>query len=598
MNSNVEEVKSRINIVDLISEYIRLQKAGSNYKALCPFHNEKTPSFMVSEEKQIWHCFGCGKGGDIFSFVMEIEGLDFKEALETLARKAGVRLEKFSRPREEGVADKNRLYSILELATRWYEKNLWAGKGGRKVLAYLRKRGLKDGTIKKFRLGYAPEGWRHMLEFLTKRGYKLPEIAQTGLLVEKAEEESRIKNQESRSYDRFRDRIIFPIFDIMGRPVGFSARVAPGGDETSAKYVNTPQTVLYDKSRTLYGLHLAKTEIKRRDEAILVEGNTDVVASHQAGFENTIAVCGTALTSEQIKIIKRYTENLKMCFDMDEAGQAAARRSAKEALKNDLNIKVISISAGKDAADCVKEDEKEWKRAVEGARGIMEFYFEDAFSRYDSRDPRQKKKIAQELLNIIKDIASPIEQACWVKALAERLDIDEKVLMDVLKTAGLKEKKIWKKERREEIQKDKSYSLERKILGLLLNFPDESRREVKSINVDYFQGRAERNILEVIKKNKADYTLDKIRSALADYEDIKLVNEVAFETEVQFEHQPNAADPVTELRDCVKRLAKNKLKEKVLRLSRDIKTAEANGDREAVKILMNEFQSLTSRINN
>ena len=328
--SDVEEVKNRISVVDLVGEYVRLQKAGSNWKALCPFHNEKTPSFMVSEERRSFHCFGCGKGGDIFTFVMEMEGIGFREALERLAEKAGVQLKRgdLGYKRDQGK-EKAKLFQILELATKWYEKNLWEGKGKEKILRYLRERGLTDESIKKFRLGYAPDGWNNMLNFLKGRNYKIEEIAKTGLLVEKNREERNISNTKyqipnTRHYDRFRDRIIFPIQDIMGRVVGFSARVSPGGDEKTAKYINTPQAELYDKSKILYGLNLAKAEIKKRDEAILVEGNTDVIASHQAGFGNAIAVSGTALTLEQIKTIKRYTENLKMAFDIDiaEIGRA------------------------------------------------------------------------------------------------------------------------------------------------------------------------------------------------------------------------------------------------------------------------------------
>ena len=360
MNSDVEDVKSRINVVDLVGEYVRLTKAGSNWRALCPFHNEKSPSFMVSEERRSWHCFGCGKGGDVFSFIMDMEGIGFREALEQLAQKAGVQLKRFEKGDKGQESLKPKLFNILELATKWYEKNLWDGKERDKILKYLRDRGIVDGTIRKFRLGYAPDGWRNILEFLQKRDHKIEEIAKTGLLVEK-EASNNSRTQNIGFYDRFRDRIMFPVQDVMGRVIGFSARVAPGGDEKNAKYINTPQSELYDKSKTLYGLHLAKTEIKKRDEVILVEGNMDVIASHQVGFGNTIAVSGTALTYDQIKIIKRYTENIKMAFDMDSAGQAAAKKSARVCLENDLNVRIVLLSSGKDAADVIRENKEIWE---------------------------------------------------------------------------------------------------------------------------------------------------------------------------------------------------------------------------------------------
>ena len=231
MDSDVEEIKNRLNIVDVLGEYIRLDKAGANFRAVCPFHNEKTPSFMVSEEKQIWHCFGCGKGGDIFGFVMEMEGLEFREALRLLAEKAGIQLKSYNSKETE---KKNRTLEILELATKFYEVQLWKGDGKVKILKYLRERGLRDQTIKEFRLGYAPRGWRNVLIFLTKRGYKIEEIAKTGLLVQKTTNSGQRTASSDNYYDRFRDRIIFPIADYSRKIVGYSARVAPGGDESQA----------------------------------------------------------------------------------------------------------------------------------------------------------------------------------------------------------------------------------------------------------------------------------------------------------------------------------------------------------------------------
>ena len=251
---------------------------------------------------------------------------------------------------------------------------------------------------------------------------------------------------------------MFPIQDVMGRVIGFSARVAPGGDEKNAKYINTPQSELYDKSKTLYGLHLAKTEIKKRDEVILVEGNMDVIASHQAGLGNTVAVSGTALTYDQIKIIKRYTENLKMAFDMDSAGQAAAKKSARVCLENDLNVRIVLLSSGKDAADVIRENKEIWEKSVREARGLVEYYFEDIFARYDAKDPVGKKKIAKELLNVIKDISSPVEQSHWLKVLAEKLGTEEKVLAGVLEQAKRKKRKQRRSEKEEEKPEKKGHA--------------------------------------------------------------------------------------------------------------------------------------------
>lgn len=598
-SSEIEEIKNCLNIAEVVGEYIRLTKAGSAWKALCPFHNEKSPSFMVSEERGSWHCFGCGKGGDIFSFVMELEGIGFREALEQLAGKAGVELKRNEnwKATSEDRDGKKELYKILELATKWYEKNLWEGRGKEKILGYLRERGLSDQSIKNFRLGYAPDGWRNMLEFLLKKGHTIDEINKTGLLVEKNSENNiqntKYKIPDTNYYDRFRDRIMFPIQDILGRVVGYSARVAPGGDEKNAKYVNTPQTALYDKGKILYGLNLAKVEIKKRNEAVLVEGNTDVIASHQAGFVQTVAVSGTALTAEQVKIIKRYAENIKMGFDMDAAGQTAARRSIKICLENDLNVKIISLSAGKDAAECLKENPEVWKKAVENASGVMEYYFQESFSRYDPKKPTDKKKIAQELLNVIKDISNPIEQAHWVNDLAGKIETDEKILFSVLEKARSKEAQSAVRDEESE-KENQGKSLEKNILGIILAFPNECVSELGKIHAGDFQNEKERAILEAIKKDKENLSLEKVKALFSDYETGKFLAEAVFEAEAGFVQELNGKqiDPARELERYVRRLKEKRLKEKISQITRDIRLAEASSDKAGAKLLMEKFQKL------
>ena len=595
----IEEIKNRLNIAEVVGEYIRLTKAGSAWKALCPFHNEKSPSFMVSEERGSWHCFGCGKGGDVFSFVMELEGIGFREALEQLAGKAGVELKRTVNREQESVNNdkKAELYKILELATKWYEKNLWEGRGKEKILGYLRERGLNDQNIKKFRLGYAPDGWRNILEFLLKKGYTINEINKTGLLVEKNSENKisdiRYQMPDINYYDRFRDRIMFPIQDILGRVVGYSARVAPGGDEKNAKYVNTPQTALYDKGKILYGLNFAKVEIKKRNEAVLVEGNTDVIASHQAGFENTIAVSGTALTEDQIKILKRYSENLKMGFDMDAAGQTAARRSIKICLENDLNVKIISLSSGKDAADCLKENSEVWKKAVESASGVMEYFFQETFSRLDPKKPTDKKKIAQEILNVIKDISNPVEQSHWIKVLSGKIGTEEKVLMDVLEKVKSKETQGAVREKEDE-KGGRENSLEKNILGIILAFPNECRSGLSKIHVGDFQNEKEKAIIEAIKKDKENFSLEKVKALFSDYETGKFLAEAVFEAEAGFgqELSSKQIDPAGELERYTKRLKEKRLKEDISRITQDIRSAEASSDKAGAKLLIEKFQRI------
>ena len=551
---------------------------------------------MVSEERRSFHCFGCGKGGDIFTFVMEMEGIGFREALERLAEKAGVQLKRgdLGYKRDQGK-EKAKLFQILELATKWYEKNLWEGKGKEKILRYLRERGLTDESIKKFRLGYAPDGWNNMLNFLKGRNYKIEEIAKTGLLVEKNREERNISNTKyqipnTRHYDRFRDRIIFPIQDIMGRVVGLSARVSPGGDEKTAKYINTPQAELYDKSKILYGLNLAKAEIKKRDEAILVEGNTDVIASHQAGFGNAIAVSGTAITLEQIKTIKRYTENLKMAFDMDIAGQAAAKKSARICLENDLNVRIVLLSKGKDVADIIREEKSLWEKAVAEARGIVEYFFENAFSQHDAKSPTGKKKIAQELLNVLKDIADPVEKSHWVKVLAEKLDVKEETLVEILRKAKSEANRTGeeKKETRQDIEKEKA--VEKRIIGLLAAFPRETEKQREVLSSDDFFGKEEKEIIQKITRGNTDF--DKVKNLVSGYEAQKLIDEAIFEVEVDRE-EGRIPHPANELGKALKRHKKSRIKKKIAEISCDIKEAEKAGDKERLKELMEEFRNLS-----
>lgn len=429
----VNDIKARLNVVDVVGGYLKLSKSGTHWKACCPFHNEKSPSFMVNEERQIWHCFGCGKGGDIFSFVEEIEGVEFREALNLLAEKAGVELPKYRKESvfaSGGVEEPDRTKEILELSTKFYEKQLWDGMGKKTALPYLRKRGLTDESIRHFRLGYAPEGWRHGFDFLVSRGYREQEIEKAGLSIR--------KEGGSGQYDRFRDRIMFPISDIVGRIIGYSARVAPGGDESQAKYINTPETPVYHKSRVLYGLYQAKQAVKERGFSVLVEGQMDVIACHQAGIGNTIAASGTALTAEQLDILKRYGKEIRLFFDMDGAGQAAAWKSAMLAFERELETAVISLPHGKDAADAALEDADVLRRAVETPKPAAKYFLEKLVAGNDPRTASGKRAIAEGYAPLLLSMKNPIDRGFWQKALSDAIGVEEKTISGVLQDVSLK----------------------------------------------------------------------------------------------------------------------------------------------------------------
>lgn len=421
----VQDIKARLNIVDVVGGYVRLAKSGSHWKACCPFHNEKSPSFMVNEERQIFHCFGCGKGGDMFSFVEEIESVDFREALRLLAEKAGVELPKYRKTAgfSGGIEEPDRTKEILELSTRFFETQLWSGEGTKKTLPYLYDRGLSDESIRTFRLGYAPEGWRHLLDFLVSRGYREAELERAGLVI---------KKEGGGYYDRFRDRIMFPIGDIVGRIIGYSARVAPGGDESQAKYINTPETAVYHKSRALYGIYQAKQVMKEEGFSVLVEGNMDVIACHQAGIRNTVAVSGTALTVEQLDILKRYGSEIRLFFDMDGAGQAASWKSSLLALEKELEVSIIALPQEKDAADAAKDDPEALRGAVSHPVPVAKYFLGKLLRTHDTATPTGKRRIAEGFSPLLASMRNQIEHAHWRKVLAETLGVEEKVLSDVL----------------------------------------------------------------------------------------------------------------------------------------------------------------------
>ena len=425
VEDNISKIKDKVDVVDLIGSYIRLQKAGINYKARCPFHNEKSASFFVSPERQIWHCFGCGVGGDIFGFVKQIEGVEFPEALRILARRAGVELSTF-RLNPEYQNTKTKLYEISELAAKFFGKQLHESTTGKLALSYLKDRGLTNESIEKFKLGYAPESWDGLGNFLA-RNYDIQSIADTGLLA---------KKENGGFYDRFRSRIMFPIFDLNSQIVGFAGRIfGDKKDESAGKYVNTPQTAIYDKSRVLYGLNFAKMDMRKKNRCLVVEGNMDVIMSHQAGAEHAVASSGTAMTGGHLQIIKRYTDNLDLCFDADIAGEMATQRGVDLALARGFNVGILAIDEKgiKDAADFVKAHGTAWAEYAEKkSKPFMEYFFEKNRKDSDLSTALGKKLFSQKLMPLVASLSNGVERAHWVGELAIALKLKEDVVRSEL----------------------------------------------------------------------------------------------------------------------------------------------------------------------
>jgi len=416
MSSTVEQIKSRLDITDVVQSYIKLQKAGANFKANCPFHNEKTPSFFISPARQSWHCFGCSRGGDMFSFVMEIEGIDFLESLKILADRAGVEVEKIDKNRQN---ERLRLLQLMDEAVKFYETEL---RKNADVVAYLKKRGMKGETAKAFNIGFAPAGWNNLRDYLKDKGYSESEMEKAGMAVKSAK-------AQAGYYDRFRSRIMFPISNASGQTVGFSGRIfGEEGTDSGGKYINSPQTVLYDKSGILYAFDKAKNEIRKKDACVIVEGQMDAVMSHQAGATNAVAISGTALTFEHLKLIKRLTEKIIMAFDKDEAGARASSKGIDMALAEGFEVKIAVSPSGKDPADAVLDNPESWLKAVSEAKKVIEFYLE----LFDER-----KDIERKILPYIAVLPSEMEKAGWVKKISEKLKIKEDAVWDELKKVRL-----------------------------------------------------------------------------------------------------------------------------------------------------------------
>ncbi len=591
MNNDTAEIKSRLNIVDVLGDYIRLEKTGANFRALCPFHNEKSPSFMVSEERQMWHCFGCQKGGDIFAFVMEMEGLEFRETLKILAEKAGVQLQSYD---PEATKKKDRTLEILELATKWYEHQLWNGPGKTKMAQYLSERGLREETSKEFRLGYAPKGWRNLLDFLNKRGFQNEEILCAGLIIK--------KDNSSEHYDRFRERIMFPIRDYLGRVVGYSARVAPGGDESQAKYVNTPETEVYHKSKILYGIDRAKEGIKQQNFALLVEGNMDVIAAHQAGLKNTIAVSGTALTTDQIGIIKRYAPKIKMFFDMDAAGEAATKKSVKLCLEKDMAVEIVTLPQGKDAADIARENPQQLIAAVSESLGIMDYFLQKLYAKFDRKKVEDKRKIADECLDIIASFENDVAKSHWIKKLAEGLEITEAALTDSLKKISLRSKiglnAPPKKEAAVSAPKNKFEIMTEELIGLMLVSVDIWKEAKK--REDEILSFSKDSLLNILLADaeKLSFDFNKVGTLLDNLEEKKRAEQIFFQKKYRIglngDPEENVLEkPMAEMEACLVELKKEKRREDLTRLTVDLKQAEEKNDREAVVFLRQEFSRLS-----
>lgn len=584
--NDVEEVKNKLDIVDVISGYVPLKQAGRNYKGLSPFKTEKTPSFMVSPEKNIWHDFSSGKGGDVISFVMEMEGMSFPEALEMLATRAGVKL----KPRRQQDGGENRdkkarLFEANDIAMRYYHLTL--SKNDLAKEYFVEKRGLKPSIIKAYKLGYSPDSWDGLSNYLLQKGFGKEELIAAGLVAK--------GKKNGGVYDIFRGRVMFPVFDTQARVIGFSARLL--GDQKAAKYINTPQSTIYNKSFAIYGLTQAKEHIRAADKVVVVEGNMDVLGLANAGFGNVVACSGTALTEQQIRQLSRLTKNIALCFDNDEAGVNATLRAIELAGQANVSIDVVSLSKAKDPDELAKKDPKLWEQALQAAQYAPDYMISLGRKKHDLATAPGKKQFISFITPMLKAITDEIEIQHYVKKIAQLVDVTEESIQKLIQkstnvvipskvaTPQLPAKAMSKQKKRRLTRQEK---LEQELLELTLAFP-QTRTALKDLELKQTSD-LHRNIFRSLK-NTASAQLNSIVKGLS--KEGNYVKILALRGEQEFA-ELSAHDKRLEAFTQVARIHEINHQFNKRSLARQIAEAESAGDTKQAKQLLKHYQELVN----
>lgn len=522
----LEEIRNRCDVVDIISEYVHLKPAGKGFKGLCPFHEEKTPSFMVSPEKQLFHCFGCGEGGNVFNFLMKYEKLSFFEAVKMLAQKSGVPLPVDEEKENILHKKKERLYKLNNLVANYYRECLFRTNQGKKVINYFKKRGINDTSVEKYKLGYAPSGWDALSNFLKKKGYSYEELIKAGLIKK--------SKMEGKYIDYFRDRIIFPIFNLSGRVIGFGGRVL---DDSLPKYINSPETLVYNKGSNLYSLNFAKEDIRKKNYIIIVEGYTDVLITQQYGFINIAASLGTALTAKQIDLIKRFTNAVLIAYDADSAGNMATLRSLDLLVKAGLEIKVIDLPQGYDPADfLIKKGSETFQNLINRSLCLIDYKLKLLYSKYSIKIIEGKVKVVKEILPTLNVIGSEVELRAQIKKISEELKLSEEAIL-----IELKRYKRGSRDSSHNFIKLNSESgnikAEKILIGCMLENEEIVRDIFTKLKVEDFTVLLHRQIVTAIEKNlKYDKILDsqKVIDYLNDDKAAKLISNILMEETITF----------------------------------------------------------------
>jgi len=583
----IDQVQDRVDIVEVVGSYIPLKKAGRNYRAPCPFHHEKTPSFMVSPEKQIFHCFGCGAGGNVFGFLMKYERLEFPEAVRSLAQKAGVTIPSFKKESAKEASVTNLLYAANELATGLFQRNFKEDKNGRQAYDYLIRRGLTQEMIKTFKLGFASYGRENLLSFAKQKGVSPEILEKTGLAIAR---------QGGGHFDRFRNRIMFPIIDMKSRILGFGGRVFLKEDE-GPKYMNSPETSIYNKRRHLYGLNFTWKYIRDENQIIIVEGYLDLIIPLQYGVKNIVASLGTSLTQEQIRFLRRYTKNAVVIFDPDKAGELATLRSLDLLLEEGLNVGVVRLPQGFDPDSFVKKyGPEEFRQRIKDAKNLFDYKMSVLLSKYNKTVLEDKAKIVGEMLPIISKVPNAVLKAGYIKNLAGALLIDEEAVKQELKkvrsdypAARTKESKI---EVKTETQTKKFRQSEKILAGILIDDNKCIKLVREKLCLEEFQDPVVRKIMDVLFKcsdQSKRVTPGKLINYLEDTEAHSFIPELVDTIEAVMDRQKT-------LDDCIVRIKRDNLKGKLNRLQVEIALAQGRDDEERINKLIAECNDLVRSI--
>ncbi len=570
----IEAVQARSDIVEVISRYVPLKKAGRNFKAPCPFHNEKTPSFVVSPDKQIYHCFGCGAGGNVFSFLMKQEGLQFPEVIEMLAENAGIVLPRDISRGGPSELD-NRLYKINELASGFFQENL---ANNRSAKEYLASRGVGGEAINKFKMGCAPDAWEALINFLKTKGIEASLVEKAGLAV---------SNDKGGHYDRFRKRITFPIIDLKDRILGFGARVM---DSSLPKYINSPETPIYSKGRNLYGLNFSREAIKKKGHALIVEGYLDFLVPYQAGIQNIIATLGTALTVDQAKLLKRFAKTMVLVYDPDEAGESASLRGLDIFVSEDMNVYIAELPQGLDPDGYIRKNGAEdFIKLIKSSKNIFDYKFDKLSRRFNPADTGGKAAIVNEMLPTISKIGNAVARSEMLKKLAQRLSVDEDAVKAELKKVKPDFSERVTIVRGPEIKRD-AKKAEIAVLAVLLD-----------ANGDYADIVKRRLALEEIKSSALRDIIGAILALRKDNKEInaaRLINHFGSSSESAslISEAVNMLDSLDDkkkaLDDCIVRIKKDNMKDRLTLLQESIRIAHSQKDVKKVKELVTEYNGL------